>query len=126
MNTLIKIGGIYNILLIIFHLLFWKIFSWDSDLRKLTFLNRAIMQVLNISLCFAFLTFSYISLAHTNELLNTALGHSLLVLIALFWFARTLQQVIFFKLRHWISVAFLLFFFLGCLLYAIPAFMVLS
>ncbi len=121
MELLIKAGGIYNIVLVIFHLLFWRIFNWKEDLRSLSFLNRAIMQVLNLSLTFAFIMFSYISLVHTKELMSTSLGQTLLVLMAVFWFARSVEQIVFFKLRHWGSVAFLVFFLLGTVLYAIPA-----
>ncbi len=120
MELLIKIGGIYNIILVIFHLLFWRIFNWKEDLRSLSVLNRAIMQVVNLSLTFVFVIFSYISLAHTKELISTSLGNSLLSLMAIFWLARSIEQVIFFKLKHWGSVAFLLFFLLGTVLYAIP------
>lgn len=121
MELLIKAGGIYNIVLVIFHLLFWHIFNWKEDLRSLSFLNRAIMQVLNLSLTFAFVIFSYISLVHTKELISTSLGQSLLGLIALFWLARSVEQVVFFKLKNWRSIAFLVFFLVGTVLYAVPA-----
>lgn len=121
MELLIKAGGIYNIVLVIFHLLFWRIFNWKEDLRSLSFLNRAIMQVLNLSLTFAFVIFSYISLVHTKELISTSLGQSLLGLIALFWLARSVEQVVFFKLKNWRSIAFLVFFLVGTVLYAVPA-----
>lgn len=121
MESLIIAGGFYTIGLVVFHLLFWRIFNWDHDLKQVSFLNGAIMQVLNISLIFAFIIFTYISLVHSSELLTSSLGHSLLVLIALFWLARAIQQILFFKLQHPASWAFLLLFLLGCLLYAIPA-----
>ena len=121
METLIKTGGFYTIGLVIFHLLFWHIFNWKHELKQVSLLNRAIMQVLNISLIFAFIIFTYISLVHTDDLLTSALGHSLLVLMALFWLARAIQQIVFFKLRHWASWAFLLLFLSGAALYAIPA-----
>jgi len=119
-ETLIKLAGFYNILLIIFHMMFWRIFNWREDLKTLSFLNKSIMQVLNISLTLVFVLFSYISFVHTNELLNTSLGNALLSLIAIFWFARAAQQVIFFKLNHWGSWAFMLFFILGGILYGVP------
>ena len=121
MEILIKAGGVYNIVLVIFHLLFWSIFNWKQDLRSLSFLNRAIMPVLNLSLTFAFVIFSYISLVHTKELLSTSLGHSLLVLMALFWFARSVEQVVYFTLKNWRSTAFFVFFLVGTALYAVPA-----
>lgn len=121
MELLVKAGGLYCICLIIFHLLFWRIFDWEKDLRSLTFLNRAIMQVLNLSLTFVFFIFAYVSLFHARELLHSGLGRSLLLLIALFWLLRALQQVIFFRLAHWRSIAFLFIFLSGAVLYGIPA-----
>lgn len=79
------------------------------------------MQVVNLSLTFVFIIFAYISLAHSNDLLTTPLGKSLLIFMALFWFARSSMQAIFFKLKHWGSIAFLVFFFAGGVLYGIPA-----
>lgn len=119
-EKLITIGGVYNILLVVFHLMFWRIFNWHKDLRSLSFINRATMQVLNISLTFIFIIFSYISFAHTKELLNTPLGNSLLVSITILWIARAVQQVVFFKLKHWVSWGFTVFFLFGALLYGIP------
>ena len=79
------------------------------------------MQVVNLSLTFVFGIFGYISLVHSRELLQSPLGNSLLVLIALFWFFRAIEQVVFFRLRHWGSAVFLVIFLTGALLYAIPA-----
>ena len=121
METFIIAGGFYTIGLIVFHLLFWRIFDWEQDLKRISFLNRATMQVLNISLTLSFIIFSYISLVHATELLTSSLGHSLLLLMALFWLARAIQQIVFYRLRHWASWAFLLLFLSGSLLYAIPA-----
>jgi hypothetical protein len=121
METLIQVGGLYNIILVIFHLFFWRIFSWEQDLRSVSSLNRSIMPVVNLSLTFVFVIFAYISLVHSTELLTSPLGNSLLILIALFWLARSLLQVIFFKLDHWLSSAFLCYFLAGAALYGIPA-----
>ena len=121
METLIKIGGLYNIILIVFHLLFWRIFNWKEDLRSLTFLNKATLQVVNLSLTFVFVIFAYLSFAHSDELLTSPLGKSLLIFMSVFWFFRSLLQPLFFRLKHWGSVAFMIFFFAGGLLYGIPA-----
>ncbi|MEN8178018.1 MAG: hypothetical protein ABFS39_05300 [Pseudomonadota bacterium] len=82
------------------------------------------MQVVNLSLTFVFVIFGYISLMHTRELLETPLGHSLLLLIALFWLFRAILQPVFFKLKHWGSVVFLAVFLSGALLYGIPAILI--
>ena len=121
MEAMIKAGGIYCFCFVAFHLMFWRIFKWRDDLRSLSFLNRAIMQVVNLSLTFAFVIFGYISLLHSKELLHTSLGHSLLILIALFWLFRAIEQIVFFKLKHLGSVVFLFIFLSGAVLYGIPA-----
>lgn len=121
METLITAGGFYHIGLIAFHLLFWRIFNWDTALESLSFVNKAIMQVLNLSLTIVFAIFAYISFAYTQELVTTSLGRALVVLIALFWLARSIQQIVFFKLAHRASRVFLVIFLTGSLFYAIPA-----
>jgi hypothetical protein len=125
MESLIKAGGVYNIALVVFHLLFWRIFNWKQDLQSLSFNNKAIIQVVNLCLTLVFVLFAFISLVFSKELLTTPLGTSLLVFMALFWFARSFMQIVFFRLEHWGSIAFLVFFFAGGVLYAIPAISVL-
>lgn len=118
-ETLIVIGGLYNLALAVFHLLFWKLFNWKQDLATLTPLNRAIVQILNLCLTFVLLVFAYISFLHASELLHSKLGRSLLALIAIFWFLRTIEQIIFFGLRCKASIAFLILFLIGTALYSI-------
>ena len=78
------------------------------------------MQVVNLSLTIVFIGFAYISLAHTSDLLTTSLGHTTLTFMMLFWFARSIMQVVFFKLQHWGSVFFLVYFLAGGVLYGVP------
>ena len=82
------------------------------------------MQVINLSLTFCFVIFGYLSLFHTQELIDSSLGHNLLLLIALFWLLRAIQQIIFFKLKDWGSIAFFFIFLTGSLLYGVPAIIV--
>jgi len=119
--TLIKVGGFYNIGFAFFHLFFWNLFNWKNDLRSLTFINRAIMQVLNLSLTFAFVIFGVISIAFASDLAGSSLGHAFLVLLFLFWFVRGIEQVVFFKLKYWRSRAFLVLFLIGAAIYGVPA-----
>lgn len=119
-EILIIAGGFYTVALIIFHALFWRIFNWPETLMPLNYINRATMQVLNISITFVFFIFAYISFAHTHELINTQLGNSLLVLISCLWLFRTAQQVIFYKLKHKASVGLTFFFLIGAFLYGVP------
>jgi len=119
-ETLIFAGGIYTVTLIVFHVLFWRIFKWPETLRTLNYVNKATIQVLNISITFIFCIFAYISFAHVNDLLSTQLGRTLLILISLLWLFRAAQQVVFYKLKHGASVGLTIYFLIGAFLYGIP------
>lgn len=120
-ETLIIVGGFYTIILIVFHLLFWRIFNWPETLDSLIYINKATIQVLNISITFIFFIFAYVSFAHTFELITTPLGKSLLVLISCLWLFRAAQQVVFYKLKHKASVGLTFYFLTGAFLYGVPA-----
>ena len=119
-EALIYAGGVYTIGLIVFHLLFWRIFNWPETLKHLNYVNKATIQVLNISITFIFFIFAYLSFAHTHELLNTPLGRALLILIASLWLFRAVLQIIFYKLRHKASLGLTVLFLTGAVLYGMP------
>lgn len=116
----ILIGGFYNLGFIVFHLMFWKIFQWKKDLSSLTFINRSVMQILNLCLTFVFLVMAYVSFFHIPELVQTNLGRMLLIGFSLFWFLRMIEQVIFFGMRNRVSVILAVIFFFGSIIYMIP------
>jgi hypothetical protein len=118
-DTLLIIGGIYNLLFVIFHLLFWRIFNWKNDLASLTSLNRAIMQVLNLCLTFTFFVFGMLSLLYPDQMVGAGLGRALTGMIAIFWLLRAVEQVVFFKLKNRTSWVFLLVFLNGAGLYGL-------
>ena len=122
MNTesMILIGGIYNVAFAIFHLMFWRLFRWKKDLVSLNIVNRGVMQILNLCLTFVFLIFAYISIFHSLELLTTNIGKSLLLLISVFWFLRAIEQIIFFRLKKKASVALFVVFIVGVMIYLYP------
>ena len=119
-ESLIIIGGLYNVAFTIFHLLFWKIFKCKKDLASLSIINRGVMQILNLCLTFVFLIFGYISIFHTKELISTSLGVSLLLLISVFWALRAIEQVVFFGLKNKVSLIFFIIFLTGFVIYLYP------
>jgi hypothetical protein len=119
-EVMILTGGFYNLGFAIFHLMFWRLFRWKRDLSSLTFINRSVMQILNLCLTFVFLLMAYISFFNTSELIQTNLGKALLVGFSLFWFLRMIEQIIFFGIRNLISIALTLVFLFGCVIYLIP------
>ncbi|MBK7105176.1 MAG: hypothetical protein IPH62_07825 [Ignavibacteriae bacterium] len=119
-NTIIIIGGFYNLAFAIFHLLFWKIFNWNKELKRMNFINGGIFQILNISLTFVFIIFAFLSFFYTKELVTTQLGNSILRLISFFWFFRALQQIYFFGIKNKTSVLFFIGFLIGAGIYIYP------
>jgi len=119
-ETLVAAGGLFAAAFALFHLAFWRLFRWKTELAKLTSLNRAIVQVLNLSLTFVFVIFAYVSLAHPAEMVTTELGRSLLLLIAILWYLRAAEQVVFFGLRKPLSIVFFVLFLVGGSLHAVP------
>lgn len=100
MNTkrLIQIGGVINLLFVIFHLAFWELFDWPHSLNCLSSDNRAIMQVFNIQTAFVLAFFSVLSLALPNELHTTKLGWLVRYAVSGFWVLRAVNQLIFWDL----------------------------
>lgn len=120
-ENLIIAGGIYTVGLIIFHLLFWRVFRWPNTLKTLNFVNRATIQVLNLSITFIFVIFAYISFVYPIELVNTDLGQSLTLLISCLWIFRAGQQVVFYRLKHFASIGLTLYFLSGAVFYGLPS-----
>lgn len=104
-QTLIVIGGFFHLAFALFHLGFWRLFDWPRDLRSLQPVNRAIMQVLNLTLTFVLLLVAYVAFFHSAELVSTPLGRTWVAGIALLWLLRAVEQVIYFRLRHPASAA---------------------
>jgi hypothetical protein len=119
-ETLIRIGGIYNLGFVIFHLLFWRLFRWKEDLTSLTAINRSIIQILNLCLTFMFLLMAYISIIHATEMVLAPLGKTLSVAFALFWFLRMVEQVVFFGIKNRVSLLLTVAFLAGGIIYLLP------
>ena len=117
-------GSLFHIAFVIFHLLFWKLFDWINDLKKLSYVNRSIMQILNLRLIFVFLVFAYISFFHSNALLSTQLGKVMIIAMSLFWLLRAIEQVVYFGIKNIASNLLLLIFIFGAVLYARVFYMV--
>jgi len=121
MKKMILFGGIYNILLALFHCGFWKIWSWDTELEKLSFTNKWVMQILNVQIIYYFIFTAVICFVFPKELLTTKLGKCFLVGSAGFWFVRAVQQFAFWELGAVPAIIWTSFFLLGAVLFLVPA-----
>lgn len=119
-ESLLYIGGFFNLGFAIFHLFFWRIFDWRNDLKSIRYVNRAIMQILNLCLTLVFFIFAFISFSYPFDLLVTRIGHTILISISLFWFLRGFMQFAYFGLKNKISILLFVLFLLGGFIYTYP------
>jgi hypothetical protein len=120
MKTIIYIGGFYHIAFAVFHLLFWRLFDWKNDLRQLSFINRGVMQILNLRIIYVFLAIAFLSFFFAENLLSTVLGKAIMTAISLFWLMRAAEQIVFFGLRKAASALIFLVFLFGAGVYLFP------
>lgn len=107
-KRLVQIGGVINLVFVVFHLSFWKLFNWQQGLVSLSPDDRAIMQVLNLHTAYVLTVFSILSLAFPNEMSTTKLGQIFSKAIAGFWILRAVNQAVFWDLSFagsWMIIA---------------------
>jgi hypothetical protein len=89
--------GIFNISFGILHLFFWKLFDWKHDLQKISYYNRATVQILNLRMIYVFISVGAIMVLFRKDIMYSALGDAILVGVLLFWLGRLIEQLIFFR-----------------------------
>ena len=94
-KRLVQIGGVINLLFVLFHLFFWTMFDWPQSLMSLSPDNRAIMQVFNLHTAYTIAIFSILSFAYSSEISTSKLGRFIGRAIAGFWILRAVNQVVF-------------------------------
>ncbi len=119
-DLLIIIGGIHSLLFAIFHIGFWKIFSWKTALKKLNLPNRAIMQISNLCLIYFFLFVTFVCFFFTQELYASNLGKVFLCGISLFWLIRAIEQFIFLPVNKLFVHALTVLFLAGFTIFLLP------
>lgn len=122
MATIIYVCGFYSLAFALFHIGFWKMFNWNSELKNLSFANKGIMQILNVQLTYFCFFVAFICFAFPSELLTTNLGISFLAGTSLFWFIRTVQQFIFLRANNYKIHILTILFLAGAIIFAIPVF----
>ncbi len=123
-NYLLYSCSIFNIILVIFHLSFWKVFKWKETLAKGTKANAVATQIMNIQLIIWFAIMAFIYLFYTDELIHTKLGHALLIGYALFWIIRFIQQFIFLKIKGSFVIKLTILFLTGAIIHTLPLFLI--
>jgi hypothetical protein len=106
-KMLLNFGGIINLLFGVFHLWLVRVIQTSDSFTEAPEM-RPLMLVLNIATALLVLFLAYASFFCKRDLLTTRLGKSTLVLAALFYLLRAVEEIIFMK--------FSLVFFIPCLL----------
>ncbi len=113
--------ALFSFAFAVFHMFFWKLLQWPTDLMKVSATNRAVTQVLNLRLIYIFLAIGVICLAYPVEMRTSKVGRALLIGMSCFWAGRLTEQFIFFreqpKYFYWLNLSF----FTGALLFLAPA-----
>ena len=118
--TALHLCGAYNLGLAVFHAMFWKLFHWKSDLQRINFANRAIIQILNVRLIYVFLLMAFVYFFCAHQLMETKLGYVLLFGFFGFWVGRSLEQFIFLNVKSRVVSLLTFVFALGAILHALP------
>jgi len=111
--------GIFNISFGILHTFFWKMFDWKHDLPKLSYYNRATLQILNLRMIYVFLSVGIILILFRESVIETSLGRVIFVGILLFWTGRLIEQFIFLKEKSKKSVALAIVLLFGVILHLV-------
>ena len=121
-KIVIYLCGLYALGFALFHTMFWKMFRWKDELSKLSQVNRAIMQILNLRVIYVFLFIAVTCFIFPDDLHENNMGKAFLIAASLFWMGRLIEQFIFLNINHR-SIHLLSFIFaIGIILFAIPLF----
>ncbi|MFT3734207.1 MAG: hypothetical protein QM776_04160 [Rhodocyclaceae bacterium] len=109
--------ALYELAFAVFHLCFWRLFRWTENLQRIDFINRNIMQILNIRLTYVFVMVALLLGVAAVKGEQGWLLQALLGGMALFWLMRTAEQFWFFGRRNHMSNAMAIVFAAGAALH---------
>jgi hypothetical protein len=115
----IKLAAIFNLAFGLFHLFFWRLLNWKEQLRRVSEVNRAVIQTLNVCLTFMFLLVSYMCLFYTDEVQTTSIGKTMLFGMAIFWLIRAVLQIYCFNLKQRVHQVLLILFIAGIVIHVL-------
>lgn len=100
MNLILIAGGIYHLCWALFDSFWPHIFAWKRTLAGLDDINRSLLYILSRLLVLLYLYIAVVSFFFQDQLLNTAIGKTILLFMALYWFFRAFMQIQFFGFRR--------------------------
>ncbi|MFK7810993.1 MAG: hypothetical protein AB8B59_00775 [Maribacter sp.] len=101
LETHLKIIGFLLMILAMVHIIFPKYFSWKEELKKLSLVNRQMMQVHTFFVALVVFLIGLLCITSYSELINTALGKRIALALSIFWGIRTLFQFFVYSPKLW-------------------------
>jgi hypothetical protein len=96
MNLVLIAGGVYHLCWVCFDSFWPHLFAWKRTLAALDDINRSLLYILSRLLVLLYLYIAILSFFFQSELLNTAIGKSILIFMAVYWTFRAFMQIQFF------------------------------
>jgi hypothetical protein len=91
--VLVYCCGIYHVIAVLFDASWPVLFNWKKTLAKVDAVQRSLPYITSRLLMVLYAGIAYLAFFRTHELLNTGLGHSILVFISAFYVVRSVLQV---------------------------------
>lgn len=101
MEAVIRINGLVLVLLALLHVGFPRYFNWKKDLQQLSLVNKEMMQVHTFFIALIVLLIGLLCVYEASALLNTRLGKSLSLGLAVFWGVRLFFQFFVYSPQLW-------------------------
>lgn len=144
MNLILIAGGIYHLGWAIFDSSWPRLFAWKKTLSALDDFNRGLLYILSRLLVLLYLYIATLSFFFQDQLLNTMIGKTILVFMAVYWIFRAFMQIQFYgfaradqmnikiadvnlpaPINRWsnqaLSIVFFVIMLVGISLYLVPA-----
>lgn len=119
---LIRIAGVLSILFTLFHSAFYWIFKWSLTLGTMNPTDHAIMLTFNL-ICVLLLLYSVIlSFGFARQLIETAVGKSLLLFFSVFYVVRIFSEFVYFGFRMPASVMIIAICLIPAVCFSLPVF----
>lgn len=96
-----QIIGILLVALAFVHLIFPKYFKWKEDLKPLTLINRQMMTVHTFFIALIVFLMGLLCLTSSSDLVETKLGKTISLGLAIFWSLRLLTQFFGYSAKLW-------------------------
>ena len=101
MELNIKIAGIFMILLSLMHIGFPRYFKWEIELKKVSLINKQLMEVHTFFVAFTVFLMGILCLISSNDLINSMLGRIISMGLGIFWGLRLFIQLFGFSSSLW-------------------------